>query len=317
MPEHPVVPMLKALDILWEHIPLVTVDTIFTKFRANLYEVIRLASKLGRKKDEDPEAIFFEMAARGLLAEYYADDGQYMKAISEASKAYGLLKQGFDLTEEVPEFYFTVGIYNYFREKYPEKYPVYKPFMWLFKSGDAEKGLEQIKIACEKTVISRVEAYVYLSYIYLRYEYKPRRAQQYLIDLNRDYPNNPYIQTKLLESLTSGNDFEKASLEMIRGLAESDRPYYQLAGRAFWGFYEERVNANTSNAIYHYKVGLKAGSDIKGHGEFYKSLVYLGLGRIHYQREEYDQAEDYLEEALRFAETKYIEEEARELLDQL
>lgn len=314
LPNHPIVPMMQGMKVLWDNIPLVTVDSIFSEFRQRMGEVINLANRLDNGEQEHPEAIFFEMAARGLLAEYYADDDQYMKAAGEASKTYGLLKKGFDLQEEVPEFLFTSGLYNYFREKYPERYPIYRSFVWLFRSGDIEKGLEQLEKASEVTVISRVEVNVYLAYIYLRYEYQPKRAQRYLIDLYDDYPNNLYINAKLLESYADGKNFGTEAGELIERLMASDRPYYQLAGKAFQGLYLEKVKQDSINALRTYREAIAAGAAILGHGEYYRSLTFLGMGRIYYAQGDARNAEYHLEQALEHDPTQVIEEEVDSLL---
>lgn len=314
LPDHPAVPMMRALNVLWTHIPLVTLDTVFSQFQRHLMDVVDLAIKMDNGRQVHPEAIFFEMSARGLLAEYHADAGNYMKALSEAKKVYDLIKIGFELSEEFPEFLLTSGVYNYFREKYPEKNPVYKPFVWFFRSGDMELGIRQIKKATQKAVLTRVEAYVYLSYIYLRYEYEPKRAQEYLAELVRMYPANQYLQAKYLESLTPDNDFKKASLKTIRELAGSDRPYYRLAGESFWGLYLEKILKREEEAMIHYRRSISAGSDIMGHGEYYRSLSYLGLGRIYAKNGDRDNAVYNLNQVISIADTEDIEREAEKLL---
>lgn len=315
LPDHPVVPMMRALNVLWANIPVVTIDSVFSEFSDHLEEVIRLSIRIDGGRQEDPEAIFFEMSARGLLAEYYADDGHYMKALNEASKAYYLVKAGFKLSKEVPEFLLTTGIYNYFREKYPERHPIYKPLLWFFKNGDVELGIQQMQEATEKAVLSRVEAYVYLAYVYLRYEYEPKKAQRYLRELNRRYPLNPYIQAKYLESLTPENDFIHAPFPMIKNLSKSERPYYRMAGQVFWGLYEEKVTHDTVMAIKHYRESIAAGNSILDHGEYYRSLAYLGLGRVYSAQDQRDQAVYNLNKSLSYAETQDISREAESLLN--
>ena len=317
LPDHPAVPMMKALNILWTNIPLATQDRHFKEFTDNLQETIRLAEQLDGGREEDPEAIFFEMTARGLLAEYYADDGHYMKALGEANKAYGLIKRGFDLVGEQPEFLLTTGVYNYFRVKYPERHPVYKPLVWFFRNGDIELGLQQLEQATREAVLTRVEAYVYLAYIYLRYEYKPEKAQGYFAELDRTYPNNPYFQVKYYEALASTGHIEKASLDRIRQLSQTKRPYYRMAGEAFWGMYIEQVQQDDEEAIVHYRQSISAGSDIPGSGKHYRSLAYLGLGRIYTRIGNEAEAAYNLDKAISFAETEHVEREAKHLMGQL
>ena len=317
LPNHPAVPMLRGLNVLWTNIPVVTIDSVFEEFSNHLRETIRLANRLDGGRQEHPEAIFFEMSARGLLAEYYADDGHYMKALSEAGKAYDLVKSGFELSDKVPDFLMTTGVYNYFREKYPEKYPVYKPLLWFFRSGDIELGLQQLEDATQKAVLTKVEAYVYLAYIYLRYEYRPKKAQKYMWYLTQNYPNNLYMKSKLLESLTTGEDFKQAPYSYIKELIASDRSYYTMAGRAFQGLYSEVVKKDLESAVEAYRSGIAAGTDIKGHGTYYRSMSYLGLGRIYVKQGKKEDAIYNLEKAIEVSESAVIDEEANELLDGL
>lgn len=317
LPNHPCVPMLRALNVLWTHIPVVTVDSVFSDFSGHLRECIRRTAYLDGGRQEHPEAIFFEMSARGLLAEYYADAGQYMKALAEAGKAYDLIKSGFELTDQVPDFLLTTGVYNYFREKYPEKHPVYRPLLWFFRAGDVELGLAQITAATERALVTQVEAYVYLAYIYLRYEYKPEKAQRFLWELVKKYPNNFYIKAKLLESLTPKGDFEEAPMPYIKELMHSERPYYKLAGKSFYGLYLEQVQKNEREALTYYKHALKAGERIESHGVYYKSLAHLGLGRIYQAHGKSDDARFHLEQVLEITETETFRLKAERLLKML
>lgn len=318
LPKHPAVPLMKAMNILWSNIPLVTLDTVFAQFTGHLMRAAELAEGLDGGTETDPEAIFFEMAARGILAEYYADMGYYMKAFNEAQKAYGLIKKGFDLTDQIPDFLLTSGVYNYFREKYPERNPVYKPLVWFFRSGDKALGIAQLKQATEKAVLTKVESYIYLSYVYLRYEYEPRSAQRYLKELMALYPRNQYIQVKYLESITPPGDFERlAPYALIAELAKSDRPYYKMSGESFMGLYAERIKKDPERASRHYRRAILAGKEVPGHGEYYRAMAHLGLGRILAASGDHAQARYHLERAVAEADTEDIVKEAQERLKQL
>jgi hypothetical protein len=317
LPNHPIVPTMKALSLLWVNIPVVTVDSVFDELNVHLRETIKLAQKMDGGRQEHPEAIFFEMSARGLLAEYYADQGHYMKALNEASQAYELVKSGFKLTEEIPDFLTTTGIYNYFREKYPERHPVYKPLVWFFKSGDLEAGIEQLDQATRFATLTHVEASVYLAYIYLRYEYQPEKAQAYLHDLTEIYPRNLYVKAKLLESLVPGNSITMVSKETLEVLMNSDRPYYRMAGRSFNGLYVEKTLKKDEEAIANYNQAIKVGEEIEGHGEYYRDLAYLGLGRIYSRQDNAQAARFNLQYVLDHSDAEDLLAEANDLLDQL
>lgn len=315
LPNHPVVPLMRAMTLLWVNIPTIT-DEVFVEMQDQLYQAIAIAEELDPKL-KNPEMVFFAMASHGLLAEYYADQGYSMKALSEANSAYGLMKQGFEIVDEYPEFLLTTGLYNYFREKYPEKHPVYKPLLWFFRSGDIDLGIKQLEMASEKSVFSRVEADVYLSYIYLRYEYNPLKAQAHLSKLCEKYPNSFYAKAKYLESLANPVDFRNAPLKMIYSLITHENPYYKLAGYVFLGYYEEKVIFNKTKAELAYRKGLAYGEKVVVHGEYFKGFGYLGLARIQVRNGQNEEAKESLNLALQFAETDLIETEAKRLLSKL
>lgn len=317
LPNHPVSSMMRALSILWANLPVVTLDDVFEDLNANLRETIRRAALLDGGRQEHPEAIFFEMSARGLLAEYFADDGHYMKAFSEASKAYDLIKQGFELSENQPEFLLTTGVYNYFREKYPERYPVYKPLIWFFKSGDVELGLEQMKQAMERATLTKAEAAIYLGYVYLRYDFQPEKAQFYLKSLTDQYPNNPYVKAKYLEALAAGDDFRLAKTTMIDDLLKIKRPYYQMAGLSFYGFYFEKEKHDLAKAKSFYLKAIAAGESIAGHGEYYRYLACLGIGRLALKSGNLEEAKKYLEMVTENSEAEDLVSQAELLLEKL
>lgn len=315
IPQHPVIPLMRAMSILWAHIPTIDVE-LFREMEVQLDSAIGLA-KLKDPDLDDPEMIFFAMGAYGLLAEYYADQGYSMKAVGEANRAYGLMKKGFDIVEEYPEFLLTTGLYNYFREKYPQKHPIYKPLLWFFRSGDMELGLQQLERACTESFLTKVEAHVYLSYIYLRYEYKPELAQRYLSELCTIYPKNYYAKAKYLESLANPRGFENPPLEIIYDLIKHESPYYKLAGYVFLGHFEEKNVGNKEKAEYAYRLGLEYSAEIPDHGEFFKSFGYLGLGRLLAEKGEKEEARKSLDLALQYAETEQVESEANKLLSEL
>ena len=315
IPGHPAVPLMRAMTILWANIPTIS-EELFAKMEVQLH----LAIYLARVRDpdlEEPEMIFFTMAAYGLLAEYYVDQNYILKAVREANRAYGLMKKGFEIVDEHPEFLLTTGLYNYFREKYPEQYPIYKPLLWFFRSGNIELGLIQLKKACTESFLTKVEAHVYLSYIYLRYEFQPELAQQYLSELCAMYPDNYYAKAKYLESLANPKDFKHVPTDVIDALITHQSPYYKLAGYVFSGYFEEKIVQNMEKAENAYRQGLKYGEEIPDHGEFFKSFGYLGLGRVLVNKNENEEARKLLKLALHYTETKQIESEAQKLLSEL
>jgi hypothetical protein len=317
LPIHPVVPLMRAMNVFWKKVPDVSAPEVFETFANYLEESVRLSNKLDGGRQTDPEAIFFEITARGLLAEHLADAGFYMKAISEASKVYGLMKKVSDLTAKNPEFYVHIGVYNYFREKYPERHPVYKPLIWFFKSGDVDLGLFQIKEGCKKATLTKVEGYLYLSYIYMRYEEIPELAQRYMLELRNMYPDNYYVTAKYLESLVGGGNFDKMQPKLIDQLLKVDRPYFQLAGNMYKGLYTEKVLLNKVQARGNYEKCIALGDVITERPNYYLSEAYLGMSRLEREAKNNKSAIAFAKLAMDVAVTKQVSKEAKKIILEL
>ncbi|MGB3469010.1 MAG: tetratricopeptide repeat protein [Cyclobacteriaceae bacterium] len=313
LPEHPVVPLMEAVFILWREMPMHTSDSIFLVFEDKLREVIDKSQNLPDKLKA--EKIFFEMSARGFLAEHYADEGAYMKAFGEAHKTYGFMKDGFGMVDKAPEFLLTSGLYNYFRVAYPEKHPAYKPLLWFFKGGDKQKGIHQLERAVDETIISKVEANLYLSYIYLRYERKPEKAAAYLGNLFKSYPENKYFRAKYVEALIETGKYSNIPV-LIAPLQESNKEYYQMAAEVFMGIYYEKHLKKQSFATENYQKAIDRIDRLRGQGYHIISWAYLGLGRT-LRESNKDQAREAFRKAKDYSETDWVKQEAEDYLDKL
>ena len=316
LPGHPIVYLMQALNIGWREMPIRTTSSVFPAHYEALQKVIEAAENLQDEVEDHQEGVFFEMSARGLLTEYYAREGNYLKALGEARQMYGLARTGFDFVDENPEFLFSTGLYNYFREKYPERHPIYKPFMWIFKSGDIEKGLIQLDRATNTGKLIKIEANLYLAYIYLRYENKAYKARQYLENLASEYPNNSYFKSKLIECMVSQNDYELI-MPLILELSTKQDQYYVFCSEVYFGVYQEKYKRNNRLAEQHYKRALEISHQFVNKGLYYKSLCKLGMGKISEERGDRSEAEMYYKEAAAIDDSDQVTKEAKQRLKNL
>jgi len=312
IPDHPIVDLLFALNRLWATLPVPNPDN-FNEIEAYLRASINKCDALLAENEEDPEAVFFLVMGHGLLAQYYNDQGSFFKAISEAKRSYNAIVDGFLLKEQYTEFYFSTGLYNYYREKYPQMYPIYKTLAWVFKTGDIEEGLQQLHYTIDNAVLSRVEAAHYLAYIYLRYEQKPRESKVLLQKLVNQYPGNLYFKSLLVECLVDMNELE-VGLDYINDLGLSDRTYYQLYGSTFKGLYMEKVLKDLTGAEQEYKQAIEMSPEFDGLQINAVGMAYAGLGRVYDQRDDVAQAKYYYKKAASVAATKQLKKEAKDYL---
>lgn len=311
-PNHPVVPMMEALKISYGVMPMKSYLPEYEPHIALLNQTIEKAALLRQQDKNHPEGVFFELAARGLIAEYAAEEGNHFKALNEGKKMYGLLKISLEMCDQYPEFYFTSGLYNYFREKFPQENAIYRPFVWIFKSGDIALGLKQLDLANEKAILAKVTSLLYTSYIYLHYEQNPERGISYLSKLHRQFPQNEFFASKLAELYIRFGKYELAR-PLLTNLLNSIAPHYRIAGETLQGIVHERHTNDINKAAKYYNMALTTSRYTKG-GNDYKTMALLGLGRIDMSKGNLEAARSTFNEVVRIAESPRHAEEAKNYL---
>ena len=313
LPGHPIVDLLYALNLIWKTIPD-PYPAEFSTIESYLKSSIDKAEQMIDEDKENTEGNFFLLMAHGLLAQYYGDQRSTFKAVSEAKKAYNSVIKGMAFKDDYVEYYFSSGLYNYYREKYPELYPIYKSFVWIFKNGNKEDGINQIQYASRHAVLSRVEASHYMAFIYMRMEEKPYDAIRIVRNLLERYPNNYYFKMMKLECLDMTGQMHQG-YEDLQELAVIEKPYLKMTTHAYEGVYAEKIEKNLRKAMSKYKSALKIGEGMEDSGNHPKSVALVGLGRISHANNDVDMAKSYFKKAKKLALSPYIKNEAETYLD--
>lgn len=304
--------LMKALQIFWSNYPIHLHEEEFEIYQNYLIKAYNKSMELVEQKPNNYEAQFLAMASQGLLAESYAESGSSFKAVGAAKRAYNFVKEGSNNINQFPEFYVSTGLYNYYREYYPDTYPIYRPFMSFFMKGDRELGIQQLAIASREASISHVIAKFYLSYIYMRYEYLPGEALTQGRNLHREYPNNDLFTAIYLESLIINKLYIQAA-PIARKLQRNSNPYFRIHGDVFMGIIQEIQYSNPKLAEKLYRKALEISESDKNMLHL-EALAYLGLGRI-YQQKNDPKARDYFKESRDKAYTQALKNEAKSYLN--
>ena len=314
LPNYPAVPLLEALAIRSANYPLEPGSVPFDQMKNYLYRVIEQSEAILDEDKNHAEANFFMLSAHGLLALYESEDGNTFKAVGQAKNAYAYLKEGFDLLEVYPDFYFSTGLYNYYREKYPELHPAYRPFMWFFRGGDMALGLKQLDIAVRKSLFLGVEAADYITHIYLFYEDRPDQALTYVRRLVNDYPDNLYFAVNYAHAALGAKQF--AGIDTyVEKLISSDKRYFQVTGHLFKGMLLEKRDQKWDEAEAAYLQSLQGNIGIAGEeAKNYRSYAYAGLARIADHEKKISQAKNLYEQALNAAQYPPVKNEAEAYL---
>ena len=278
-PNNPIPDLFRGIMTYWEDYPLVPGSPGVQSFINDLRNSIELAE--GECSPADyPEYLLSDLCARGMLLMYYADNGLSMKVLSLAPSTYHYIRRSFDYTSEYSDFYFFTGLYNYYREEYPDAHPVYKSLAILFPRGNRIKGLKQLQSSSKKSIFLRADSYSYLSYIYLGFENDYEKSLEYLDALYSLFPKNMVFKTEYIKNLLLVDRYYDAENVLKTCHPDSLNMYFRACITILEGIIEEKVHMNYTAATDDYNRGL---SYLNGYGEFandYRSYAYFGLSRI-------------------------------------
>ncbi|WP_338867813.1 hypothetical protein WBJ53_15860 [Spirosoma sp. SC4-14] len=311
-PEHPIVPLLQAMKLKWQFLPINENPKAVAQFKLACQQSIVLAGKLLERNKKDPEGTFFALTAHSYLALIFNNDGQTMKAVNESKKAYGFMKTGFSLIEQNPEFYFTTGLYNYYVERYPLDNPLIKPLMWFFQDGDMALGLKQMDMASRRAVFTRIETCFYLSHIYLEQESQPERAAYYTRILAERFPHNPVFVLRHAESLMLAGRYQEAQT-MVEQLKHLPHPMLPMPIAVLEGLLLEKREKNNREAAGHYQAALHM-PYVANYTREYHAFAEAGLARIAARSGDSKQAQAHYKKALKPAEYKSTIREAKQYM---
>lgn len=308
-PQHPVGPVLKAVQLQWQYFPLKNNPAATGQFVAAAQKALDLCQKRLDRDENDAEAVFFALTAHGYLALKYNNEHEQMKAVNESRRAYGYMKDGFNLMDKNPEFYFTTGLYNYYVERYPMEHPIVKPLMIFFQDGDMALGIRQMEIAIKRALFTRAETSYYLSHIFLKYETQPNNALKYLGPLTAKYPKNPLYAMLHTEALLLAGQYAEAQTS-LQHLKQMPYKWLGVAVATFDGMLAEKVAHDDREATIQYQNALKQ-PIVENYTKEYHAFANAGLARIAARAGDRQLAKTYYKKVLDTSEYKSVQREAK------
>lgn len=269
-PDHPMPYFLMALSNWWKMLPMLDngdyTNEYESEFLGYIEEAISRGEDLIDKDKNNIEAAFFLCAAYGFKGRYYSDNKNYVKAAWAGKSALNYLSDFKGKSSLSPEFLFGESLFNYYAEWLKEEYPLLRPILGMFPKGNKQLGLNQLQECARNSFYTRVEAQCYLMRIYYNEESNSTAAFPYAEYLAKNFPDNPYFQ----------------------------RVYARLAFT--------RGNFDLCETIS-YDINYKVNIGMPGYDEAntgrYASAF---LGRILYEKGNYEKAAFYLNKAIYYAE---------------
>ncbi|MBI4429808.1 MAG: DUF3808 domain-containing protein [Ignavibacteriales bacterium] len=162
-------------------------ETAYKKFFELSEAVIEVCEKELDRDENNGAAKYYLGGMYGFRGLAYQRNGSILSAAWDGRKGYSYLKEATKDSPEVYDAQMGFGLFNYLVAKVP------RAFRWILSllgfSGDAEGGIESLRIAAEKGTYARNEATFFLAQI-LFWEDREDEARKYLKRLIDKYPEN-------------------------------------------------------------------------------------------------------------------------------
>ncbi len=278
-PGHPVNNILKGMFKYWENYPLLPSSPERAEYEGHLRSCITLCEE-NHDQTDDPEYLLINLCARGLLLLFYSDSDLSSEVFPLATSTYPYIRDSFKVTSSYSDFYFFTGLYNYYREAYPEAHPIYKAFAFLFPKGDMAKGLQELNLAGQYAIFLKAESYSFLSWIFANFENDLQQATNHCKTLHDLYPENIQYKAVYIKNLLLLKKYDEAEKLMNSSIKESDNTYYATQLTIFRGILQEKKYHNLKMAKQYYEKGIIDISAFSDYGNEYAAYAYFGLSRI-------------------------------------
>ncbi|WP_304130436.1 lipopolysaccharide assembly protein LapB [Ignavibacterium album] len=193
-PDHPAGRFFLAMIDWWKILLDVENESHDEIFFQKLEDVIFQCDKILEKDPQNVDALFFKGGSIGFRGRLRALRESWLKAADDGREALPIVERASRLDPDNLDVQLGFGIYNYYAAVIPEEYPLIKPLMIFFPSGNKEEGLRQLRNTAFNGKYAKYEARYFLMTIYYRYESNPWQAEEFAKMLVDDFPDNPTFQ---------------------------------------------------------------------------------------------------------------------------
>lgn len=179
-------------------------------FYTKVNKTLEVCDNILDKSNNDFRATFYKggvLGYRGLLKSLRES---WLKAAEDGREALNLLEKASEMQPRNKDAQLGIGVYNFFAEYIPDKYPITKPLMLIFPKGDKIKGLMQIKETTADSRFAKTEANYILAYLYLNYERNFVEALNYSEKLFNEFPENSVFEKYVYTSYVGLKKYDDA-----------------------------------------------------------------------------------------------------------
>lgn len=233
-PRHPAGYFLDAMVDWWKITLFRETEEFDDSFIEKSEKVIAICDSLLEIDPGDINALFFKGGAHGYLGRFHAKRKNWFSAANEGKVGFDMLIECWKVAPGNSDIQLGTGIYNYFAEAIPEKYPLVKPLMTFLPPGDKRRGLQQLESSAKRARYANVEAKVTLLQVYYNFERNNERSLELATSLHEKYPRNPYFHKYLGRSYVRDGDrkmWESTWREVVKRCIAKKPGYDRMIAR--------------------------------------------------------------------------------------
>lgn len=233
-PAHPAGKFFLAMIDWWKILMTIDDESYDDAFVEKMDDVIHLCDSLLDVNENDVSALFFKGGALGFRGRLRANRSSWIKAANDGRLALPIVQKAYALAPENDDILLGIGIYNYYASTIPEKYPIVKPVMVFFPSGNKQKGIEQLTTAGDHAKFAALEAKYFLLQLNYNYERQYQKAYDLSASLLKQFPNNVVFHRYVGRSsfsLSKIGEAQSAFQEILKRCENGQRGYSGYAKR--------------------------------------------------------------------------------------
>lgn len=301
---HPSGKFFRAMTTWWRILLEIDNESLDDNFFSQLEEVIDLCDDILDKNEKSVDAMFFKGGALGFRGQLRAIRESWFKAALDGKEGLGLVFKSYELNPKNVDVQLGFGIYHYYADVIPARYPAVKPFMILFPKGDKAKGIKELENVAWNGRYTRIESRNFLLKLNFQFEERMDEARKWGKILLNDFPNNPYFQKYYGLTYIKDNNYPEAAKTFrdIYNKAKIGMPGYNTRFEREATYYlgmDFKIREKVDSAAFYFERSEKLSRELdkeKESGFLINSVFYLGM--LYDQMGKRDKAITYYKETL-------------------
>ncbi len=209
-PKHPSGKFFKAMITWWRILLDLDNESLDDKFYDQLEECIDQCDEILDNNEKNVDALFFKGGSIGFRGRLLAIRESWFKAALDGKEGLGIVYKAYEADPKNSDIQLGFGIYHYYADVIPSKYPAVKPFMVFFPKGDKIKGLKELEYVAWNGRYARIESRYFLMTLNFQFEENMNDTRRWGKILLNDFPNNPNFQKYYGLTFVKENNYPEA-----------------------------------------------------------------------------------------------------------